>query len=263
MPSGLTTAWGDSPQVIAGMNNRLFSGNIPLTYNSSLISVQPTFKGDSMVSPLSLANQGYYTVPSFGKKKPRHKKTKVKDTDNSFGKSKKCPEKKRRKTRPVNRETCSRFLENGGTINPSTGRLLKKEGPVYKSIMRRCEKYNLIGPVQQPFYQQQPVQRLTRSASAQTYLEPVNNVPSLSELRVSTPKIIKRGNVELNVSVDPHYIKIGNALFTKGVDNAKYDTDGNLGKIVGIGPKVVLISPVNESKLKRPTINDFVRFNTV
>jgi hypothetical protein len=260
MPTGLTTAWGDSPQVIAGMNNRLFSGTIPLTYNNSLISVQPTFDGNNMISPLSLANQGYYTVPSFGKKKPRHKKTKE-SKENSFGTSKKCAEKKRKKTRPVSRETCSRFLENGGTINPSTGRLLKKEGPVYKNIMKRCEKYNLVGPVQQPFYQQP--QRLMRSASAQTYIEPTN-VPSLAQMKQPfIPKITRGQNYELNVSVDPHYIKIGNILFTKGVDNARYDSDGNQGKIVGIGPKVILISPLNGTKLKRPTLNDFVRFNTV
>ena len=270
MPSGIASgAWADTPRITAGMNNRLFYNNQPLTYNSSLVSVPPTFNGNSMVSPLSLANQGYYTS-SFGRKSKSKPKKKIKE------KPKKKARPVKRRQRPVNKEVCNKFLENGGTINPSTGRLLKKDGPVYKSIMRRCEKYSMIPSPSYtslrntsiPSYTVPSISSVPLISSAppsySLRTSPPNASPSAPSAPILGPKLIKHGNIELNVSADPHYIKIGTRVYTKGVDNANYDAAGNQGRIVGIGPKVIQLSPlISGGKLKRPTIDDFVRFNPI
>jgi hypothetical protein len=73
MPTGIVSgAWGYSPQNVAGMKNSAEFGDQPLTYQLGLTSVPPTFSKESgeMVSPLTVANKGYYSKqPGFGKRK--------------------------------------------------------------------------------------------------------------------------------------------------------------------------------------------------
>jgi len=69
MPTGIVSgAWGYSPQNVAGMANAAEFGNKPLTYQEGLTSRPPTFNGNEMVSPLTIANKNYYST-GFGKRK--------------------------------------------------------------------------------------------------------------------------------------------------------------------------------------------------
>ena len=65
--SGVASPWGDSPQMVAGLNNRLDKNNTHLTGQISLTSTNLTCNGNDYISPLSVQNASYYT--SFGKKK--------------------------------------------------------------------------------------------------------------------------------------------------------------------------------------------------
>jgi len=63
MASGISSPWGYSPLMVAGINHSLDKGNTHLTGQLSLTSTPVT----NMVSPLTVKNNGYYTA--FGKKK--------------------------------------------------------------------------------------------------------------------------------------------------------------------------------------------------
>jgi hypothetical protein len=68
MPTGVVSgAWGYSPQQVAGMSNTAEFRDSPLTYQLGLNSRPPTFSNTEMISPLTVANQGFYTA-GFGKK---------------------------------------------------------------------------------------------------------------------------------------------------------------------------------------------------
>jgi hypothetical protein len=66
--SGVSSPWGYSPQITAGLNNSLENGNSHLTGQLSLTSTPITFgaNGD-YISPLTIQNKSYYTA--FGKRK--------------------------------------------------------------------------------------------------------------------------------------------------------------------------------------------------
>jgi hypothetical protein len=67
MASGVSSPWGMSPPMVAGITNTLDYGDQHLTGELSLTSIAPTFNGSSFTSPLSIKNKSYYTH-SFGKK---------------------------------------------------------------------------------------------------------------------------------------------------------------------------------------------------
>ena len=72
MATGVASPWGQSPQMVAGMNNSLDDGTHHLTGELSLTSYPPTFNGNTFVSPLTVKNASYYsgTAPlSFGNTK--------------------------------------------------------------------------------------------------------------------------------------------------------------------------------------------------
>jgi hypothetical protein len=62
MASGISSPWGFSPPMIAGLTNSLDSGNQHLTGQLSMTST-PVLLGNS---PLTIQNKSYYTA--FGKK---------------------------------------------------------------------------------------------------------------------------------------------------------------------------------------------------
>jgi len=67
MATGVASPWGQSPQMVAGMNNSLDDGTHHLTGEMSLTSYPPTFNGNKFVSPLK--NASYYSgtaALSFG-----------------------------------------------------------------------------------------------------------------------------------------------------------------------------------------------------
>jgi hypothetical protein len=63
MASGVSSPWGYSPLMVAGINNSLDKGNTHLTGQMSLTSTPV----NGLVSPLTIKNESYYTA--FGKKK--------------------------------------------------------------------------------------------------------------------------------------------------------------------------------------------------
>ena len=79
-----------------------------------MVSVQPTFNGNGMVSPLSLANQGYYT--SFGKKQ-------IKEV--SFGRKSKSKPKKNTKEKPKKKPKLHKMVKNDLLIRNELTNVLK------------------------------------------------------------------------------------------------------------------------------------------
>jgi hypothetical protein len=71
MATGIVSgAWGYSPKEVSGILNAAEFKNQPLSYQLGLNSRQPTFNSDGqMVSPLTIANEGFYNVTTFGKKR--------------------------------------------------------------------------------------------------------------------------------------------------------------------------------------------------
>ena len=115
-PSGISAgAWGYSPQMVGGLNNRVEYKNTPLTYQLGLTST-PVEWNDGQ-NPLINANAGYYSYSTtpFGRRKV------------NFGAKKE-----------LNREMCQEFIRGSRTINPKTGRPIKPDGPTYKKIIEEC-----------------------------------------------------------------------------------------------------------------------------
>jgi len=110
MPTGLTSAWGYSINALGGFNQGLSPS---LTYQQSLVSIPPTFKDGVFQSPLNSNAFGY---------KPLQRKRKVKR---------------------FRKKMCKKFLKKKGR-NPLTGRKIKRNGKVYKKLMRDCKYHKLI-----------------------------------------------------------------------------------------------------------------------
>ena len=70
MATGIVSgAWGYSPKEVSGILNAAEFKNQPLSYQLGLNSRQPTFDSNGqMVSPLTVANNGFYNITGFGKK---------------------------------------------------------------------------------------------------------------------------------------------------------------------------------------------------
>jgi hypothetical protein len=76
MATGISAgAWGYSPQQVAGILKSAEFGDNPLTYQLGLNSRPPSFGGNGeMISPLTVANAGYYST-GFGKRNKRNKRS--------------------------------------------------------------------------------------------------------------------------------------------------------------------------------------------
>jgi transposase len=109
MPTGLTSAWGYSIPALGGFNKGLSPS---LTYQQSLVSTPVTFKNGVLESPLTNFAFGY---------KPRQ----------------------RRGVKRFSKKMCKKFLKKKGR-NPLTGRKIKRNGKVYKKLMRDCKFHKLI-----------------------------------------------------------------------------------------------------------------------
>jgi hypothetical protein len=68
MASGISSPWGESPPMVAGLQNSLDLNNKHLTGELSLTSNSPYFELNQFVSPLTVKNKSYYQYSSFGKK---------------------------------------------------------------------------------------------------------------------------------------------------------------------------------------------------
>ena len=111
MPTGLTSAWG-YPIYPSGVGrNTMEINNIPLTYQLALTSNPPSFpngKFQSPITPISISNMS------------------------AFGKSKK-----------LSKSICKKFLKNK-SINPVSGRKIKRSGKTFKNLMKECERHRLL-----------------------------------------------------------------------------------------------------------------------
>ena len=111
MPTGLTTAWGYSPTNLGGFGKTMEYNNIPLTYQLSLTSIPPSFpngKFQSPITPIAIGNMS------------------------AFGRSKR-----------VSKSVCKEFLKKK-SINPVTGRKIKRSGKTFKNLMKECERHGLL-----------------------------------------------------------------------------------------------------------------------
>ena len=111
MPTGLTSAWGYPIGAVAGQFKTMEFGEIPLTYQLGLTSNPPTFPNGKFQSPLTpIAIGNMY----------------------AFGTSKK-----------LSKKICKQFLKNK-SINPVTGRKIKRSGKTFKNLMKECERHSLL-----------------------------------------------------------------------------------------------------------------------
>ena len=118
-PSGISAgAWGYSPQMIAGLDKRVEYKNIPLTYQLGLTSTPVGWNEGQ--NPLLNANAGYFSPTPFGKRRLRRLV--------NFGAKKE-----------LTREMCQEFIRGSRTVNPTTGRPIKPDGPTYKKLIENCK----------------------------------------------------------------------------------------------------------------------------
>jgi hypothetical protein len=111
MPTGLTSAWGYPPFSVAGYKKTMEFGDTPLTYQFGLSSIPPSFpngKFQSPLTPIAIRNIS------------------------AFGKSKK-----------LSKSICKQFLKNK-SINPVTGRKIKRSGKTFKNLMNECDRNGLL-----------------------------------------------------------------------------------------------------------------------
>ena len=108
MPSGISSgAWGYSPQMVSGMNNKLEHRGVPLTYQLGLTSTPVNWNQGG--NPLLNANKNWYSRTPFGKSKD------------------------------LTKEICESFLKSNKSINPVTGRPIKANGPTYNRLVEQCK----------------------------------------------------------------------------------------------------------------------------
>jgi hypothetical protein len=113
MPTGIATPLGYSNRNVAGFNPLPQIGNHPLYYEDPLTSYSPNLNNYGFISPLSMANESLY---SFNQKFGIRKNSKNKD--------------------------CKKFNKNR-SVNPSTGRPIKRNGKLYNKLERKCKKLRI------------------------------------------------------------------------------------------------------------------------
>ena len=115
MPTGLTSAWGYPiyPSGVGGQFKTMLQGDHPLTYELSMSSYPPTFPGGKFQSPLTPIAAS--NMVAFGKKKKK----------------------------VISKSICKQFLKNK-SVNPVTGRKIKRSGKTFKNLMKECERHKLL-----------------------------------------------------------------------------------------------------------------------
>jgi hypothetical protein len=119
MPTGLTTAWGYPVGAVGNQIKTMLQGDHPLTYENSLTSSPPRFITGQFQSPLTPIAES--NLVAFGKKSRKRTKRKVR----------------------TSKKICRAFLKNK-SVNPSTGRRIKRSGNTYKKLMKACKYYGLL-----------------------------------------------------------------------------------------------------------------------
>ena len=216
MPPGIASgAWGFSAQNVAGMLTP-FQNNF--TYQSSLVSLPPIIhKNGTIVSPLTQANLAYYRPKTaFGS-------TRFGSIDPKY---------------PL--DLCNEFIRTNGTVNPRTGRLIKKNGPTYNKISEKCNEY-------QNYQTEYPFQNVSRPQTT------------------GRTKCHENQNYLLAGDSFTNCNKKNDKLFTVGSkgytinSTAKYNPS-NSGRIIAMGCKQITILK-DDGKQARICAKDFYKFN--
>jgi hypothetical protein len=136
MATGLSTSLGYSIPQVGGMYPRAefydsVSKRTPsLMYELGLSSISPVFYQGKFISPLDVANKDLYS--RFGKKKHLVNRKKLIKREKCKKLNKDCKKK-------ITKKMCEKFLQSGKKINPLTGKPIKKDGPTYKLLMKKCK----------------------------------------------------------------------------------------------------------------------------
>ena len=289
MATGIAAGpWSYTPRQLAGLNQTWEVGRHPLVYEESITSFPPRYAQRQQISPLTLANNGYYT--RFGACKPcKRKKTKRQSVP--------CA--------PISKNRCIAFLQTGGTINPMTGRSIAEGGPTHTMLVNKCVKYKLIngnamsvssaplkssrsigvgntrsyssvgvggnigkssmvssgtdpifiGSMPDPPDQRQPLRRSPRTASGA-----LKRTTSNAGTSTGTGTSAGTSTFKVNLTEEPKFILIGNKRFEKGSVAVIYE-DGRQGKIIKIGPRQVVLWNNETSKERHLNHRDFFKFN--
>lgn len=136
MVNGNLPPLGYSDRQLARMNGRAEIGDHSLFYELGLSSYPPEFQNGRFVSPL-LRTDSYF---NYGRKNNIRKTGTSSRKTSKSGKRKYKTSVKDSKS-GITKKMCVKFLESGKSINPLTGRTIKKNGPTYKAFMKKCEKY--------------------------------------------------------------------------------------------------------------------------
>jgi len=254
----ISGAWGYSPQMVAGLNPIMEKGNTPLSYQLGLTSTPMNYGPGGQRYTLSNTNNSFYN-PAFGKKRGK---------------------------RSMNEQLCRQFLQNP-SINPKTGRTIKKYGSVYNDLTGKCSRY-LGGGVSQrsigistgqqtdedivqgrPVYQDE----VTQGFPNYYYEQPsVNVFPSATK---GYGKVYQNGSelnknlfnrfsvVYDNCSEKNHNVKkliLKGKEFTRGTP-AYYDSNRNQGVISGMGCKQITVKLPNNRE-KHIKLEKFFEYNS-
>ena len=111
MPTGVTSAWGYPIPYVNSRLQTMLNGDHPLTYELGMTSYPPTFPAGQFQSPLT-------PIATMNA--------------NAFGKSKR-----------TSKKMCRVFLKNK-SVNPLTGRKIKRSGATFKMLMQDCEHHGLV-----------------------------------------------------------------------------------------------------------------------
>ena len=113
MVTGISTPLGYSVRNVAGFDPPPELGLHSLYYEDPLTSYSPILNGGQFISPLTVANNPLYSF-KFGMK---------------------CRKKSSKKD-------CKKFNKNS-SVNPSTGRPIKRKGKLYNSLVKKCKNKKL------------------------------------------------------------------------------------------------------------------------
>lgn len=112
MPTGVTSAWGYPINTVNSGLKTMENGNHNLTYENSLTSYAPVFVKGKFQSPLTPIGAG--NLVAFGRSYKR-----------------------------MSKKMCKVFLKNK-SVNPVSGRKIKRSGKTFKRLMKDCEHHGLL-----------------------------------------------------------------------------------------------------------------------
>jgi hypothetical protein len=113
MVTGISTPLGYSVRNVAGFDPAPELGLHSLYYEDPLTSYSPDLNGGQFISPLTVANSPLYSF-KFGLKN----------------------------SKKINKKDCKKFNKNN-SVNPSTGRPIKRKGKLYNSLVKKCKNKKL------------------------------------------------------------------------------------------------------------------------